>query len=94
MFESAGMLISFILLGKFLEARAKRHTCSVLASLMTMAPETACLIGRDEKGTVISEQMVDSRLIQVGDELKVRPGGKVPADGEVVEVSRALLSIW
>lgn len=80
------MLTTFILLGKWLEARAKRHTCSVLTQLMAMAPDTACLATVDDMGTVVAEQTIDARLVEQGDLLRVLPGQKVPADGEIVQV--------
>lgn len=89
LFESAAMLTTFILLGKWLEARAKRHTCSVLTQLMEMAPDTACIVTLAEGGTVVAEQTVDARLVEQGDVLRVLPGQKVPADGEIIEVRPA-----
>lgn len=80
------MLMTFILLGKLLEARAKRHTCSVLTQLMSMAPESAALVTLAADGTIASEQTIDCRLVQKGDLLHVLAGQKVPADGLVVQV--------
>lgn len=85
------MLTMFILLGKWLEARAKRHTCSVLTQLMAMAPDTACLVTLADDGTVIAEQHIDARLVQRGDTLQVLTGQKVPADGELIEVWALLI---
>jgi cation transport ATPase len=79
------MLTTFILLGKLLEARAKRHTCSVLTQLMSMAPESASLVTLAPNGTIATEQIIDCRLVQTGDLLHVLAGQKVPADGEIVQ---------
>ncbi len=78
-YESAGMIIAFVLTGKFLEERAKRHTASALKSLMGLQPHTALKI------TDGVEQEVAIATLRVGDCLVVRPGEKVPVDGVVVE---------
>ncbi|THU65624.1 hypothetical protein C4D60_Mb05t05590 [Musa balbisiana] len=83
-FETSSMLISFILLGKYLEVLAKGKTSEAIAKLMNLAPETALLISYDNEGNVISEREIDSRLIQKNDIIKVMPGGKVASDGFVI----------
>ena len=62
-FETSSMLISFILLGKYLEVLAKGKTSEAIAKLLDLAPETATLLTMDEEGNVISEEEIDSRLI-------------------------------
>ncbi|KAF5181557.1 Copper-transporting atpase hma5 [Thalictrum thalictroides] len=83
-FETSSMLISFILLGKYLEVLAKGKTSDAIAKLMDLAPETAVLLALDSEGNVTSEQEIDSRLIQKNDVLKVMPGSKVASDGFVL----------
>ena len=83
-FETSSMLISFILLGKYLEVLAKGKTSDAIAKLMNLAPETATLLHLDRDGNVIGEEEIDSRLIQKDDVIKVVPGAKVAADGVVV----------
>jgi Cu+-exporting ATPase len=83
-FETSSMLISFILLGKYLEVLAKRKTSDAIAKLMDLTPETATLLALDDGGNVVSEQEIDSRLIQKNDTIKVIPGAKVAADGYVL----------
>ncbi|GMH09398.1 hypothetical protein Nepgr_011239 [Nepenthes gracilis] len=83
-FETSSMLISFILLGKYLEVLAKGKTSEAIAKLMDLAPETAILLTLDDEGNVVSEQEIDSRLIQKNDVLKVVPGAKLACDGFVV----------
>ncbi|GJN26780.1 hypothetical protein PR202_gb14739 [Eleusine coracana subsp. coracana] len=83
-FETSSMLISFILLGKYLEILAKGKTSEAIAKLMDLAPETAMLLIRDRDGNIVREKEIDSRLIQKNDVLKVVPGGKVASDGFVV----------
>ncbi|KAH9719641.1 putative copper-transporting ATPase HMA5 [Citrus sinensis] len=83
-FETSSMLISFILLGKYLEVLAKGKTSEAIAKLMDLAPETATLLTLDEEGNVISEEEIDSRLIQRNDVIKIIPGAKVASDGYVL----------
>jgi Cu+-exporting ATPase len=83
-FETSSMLISFILLGKYLEILAKGKTSEAIAKLMDLAPETATLLMYDHEGNVAGEKEIDSRLIQKNDVIKVVPGGKVASDGFVV----------
>ncbi|CAH9050685.1 unnamed protein product [Cuscuta europaea] len=83
-FETSAMLISFILLGKYLEALAKGKTSDALAKLIDLAPETAYLLTLDGAGNVLSEVEISTQLIQKDDILKVVPGAKVPVDGTVI----------
>ncbi|MDR2046333.1 MAG: heavy metal translocating P-type ATPase [Clostridiales bacterium] len=78
-FESAGIILTLITLGKFLEARAKGRTSAALMKLVNLTPKTACLI-KDGIETV-----VPASEIEAGDILVVRAGAAVPADGEIVE---------
>jgi P-type Cu+ transporter len=78
------MLISFILLGKYLGILAKGKTSEAIAKLMDLAPETATLLIDDHEGNVVGEKETDSRLIQKNDVIKVVPGGKVSSDGFVI----------
>ncbi|CDP09758.1 unnamed protein product [Coffea canephora] len=83
-FETSSMLISFILLGKYLEVLAKGKTSDAIAKLMDLAPETAILLTLDHEGSVINEEEIDSRLIQKNDVIKIIPGAKVACDGFVI----------
>ncbi|KAG6636815.1 probable copper-transporting ATPase HMA5 isoform X1 [Carya illinoinensis] len=83
-FETSAMLISFILLGKYLEVLAKGKTSEAIAKLMDLAPETAILLNLDDEGNVVSEEEIDSRLIQKNDIIKIIPGAKVASDGFVI----------
>ncbi|KAK6164163.1 hypothetical protein DH2020_001027 [Rehmannia glutinosa] len=84
-FETSSMLISFILLGKYLEVLAKGKTSDALAKLSELAPDTACLLTLDAEGNVISETEIDTQLIEKNDILKIVPGTKVPVDGIVID---------
>lgn len=77
-FESAGMIVTLITVGKYLEARAKGQTSKALEKLMDLAPKQATVV-RD--GT---EQVIPVEQLIVGDELVVRPGERIPADGVVL----------
>jgi Cu+-exporting ATPase len=81
-FESSSLLISFVLLGKYLEASAKSRTSKAVSALAEMAPDSATLIG--VSGTEqATERTIPLALLQRGDILLVRPGEKVPTDGIV-----------
>ncbi|KAL3676475.1 hypothetical protein R1sor_026423 [Riccia sorocarpa] len=80
-FETSAMLISFILLGKYLEILAKGKTSEAIAKLMKLTPEEAILL--EEKNGVVQERLIKSQLIQRKDVIKVLPGSKVPTDGLV-----------
>lgn len=78
-FESAGMIVTLITVGKYLEARSKGQTSKALEKLMDMAPRQATVI-RDGKETVVPVED-----LAVGDTIVVRPGEQVPADGVIIE---------
>lgn len=83
-FETSAMLISFILLGKYLEVMAKGKTSDALSKLTDLAPDTAFLLNLDRDGNVTSEMEISTQLIQRNDIIKIIPGTKVPVDGVVV----------
>ncbi|PON36183.1 P-type ATPase, subfamily IB [Parasponia andersonii] len=83
-FETSSMLITFVLLGKYLESLAKGKTSDAIKKLVELAPATATLLIKDKDGRCIGEREIDALLILPGDTLKVLPGAKVPADGVVV----------
>jgi Cu+-exporting ATPase len=78
-FESAAVVITLVLFGKWLEARAKRRTLAALDALKRLRPETA----RIRRGGV--ESTVALADVKVGDEVVVRPGERLPTDGTIVE---------
>ncbi|MDE3152826.1 MAG: heavy metal translocating P-type ATPase [Gemmatimonadota bacterium] len=78
-FEAAGVIVALILLGQVLELRARSRTSAAIRQLLELAPATARRIGEDG-----SEADVPLEAVQVGDQLRVRPGEKVPVDGVVV----------
>jgi len=78
-FEIGSILIAFVLLGKWLEARAKGKTGEAIKKLMGLAPKTA-LVKRDGR-----EQEIPLEQVVVGDIIRVKPGTKIPVDGLVEE---------
>ena len=79
-FEAAAVIIVLVLLGQVLELRAREGTGQALKALLQLAPQTAIRI---DAGGVDEEIPLEN--VQVGDRLRVRPGSKIPVDGEVLE---------
>ncbi|QAY86152.1 copper-translocating P-type ATPase [Pseudomonas arsenicoxydans] len=84
-FDAAAMIISLTLLGQVLELKARSKTGAAIKSLLGLAPKTARRIAADG-----SETDVALASVRQGDQLRVRPGEKVPVDGEVVEGASAV----
>ncbi|HJH62458.1 MAG TPA: heavy metal translocating P-type ATPase [Firmicutes bacterium] len=78
-FESAGMILTLITVGKYLETRSKGKTGQAIARLMDLSPKTATVLRDGAEVEIPVEQ------VQAGDLVLVRPGGSVPVDGVVVE---------
>lgn len=79
-FEAAAVITVLVLLGQVLELRAREQTSGAIKALLDLTPTTARRVrddGRDEE--------VSLDLVEIGDRLRVRPGEKVPVDGEVIE---------
>ncbi len=83
-YETAIMLPSFLLIGRYLEARAKKKTSDSIRDLIGLQPTVATLIELDREGNILSEREVNIKEIQIGDMLLVHPGDKIPVDGEVI----------
>jgi len=78
-FESAGVIITLILLGRYLEAVSKGKTSEAIKKLMGLAPKNATVVHEGKEIVIPVEE------VEVGDILLVKPGEKIPVDGEVVE---------
>ncbi|MDB5895537.1 MAG: copper-translocating P-type ATPase, partial [Rhodoferax sp.] len=78
-FEASAVVITLVLLGKWLEARAKRQATTAIRALQALRPATAHLLGRS------GEVDVPVAEVLVGDRLVVRPGERIPVDGRVLE---------
>jgi Cu+-exporting ATPase len=77
-FESAGIIIALILLGKFLESRSKGKTSEAIKKLMGLQPKTAIIMVDDKEVEVSIDEVL------VGDIVVVKPGEKIPVDGKIV----------
>ncbi|MDK9723591.1 MAG: heavy metal translocating P-type ATPase [Sterolibacteriaceae bacterium MAG5] len=78
-FESAAGIVAFVLLGRYMEERAKGKASEAIRKLIELQPETAIRI------TAAGDETVPIDDVQLGDVLRVRPGDKVPTDGVVLE---------
>jgi len=78
-FESAGMILTLITLGKYLETRSKGKTSEAISRLIDLAPKTATVLRDGREAELPVEDVL------VGDLILVRPGQSVPVDGEVTE---------
>lgn len=78
-YESATMVLTFVMTGKYMEERSKKKTKGAITALMELAPDTALLL-RDG-----ATQEVPAEQLMVGDLILVKPGTRIPADGEVVQ---------
>jgi len=79
-FEAAAVIVTLVLLGQVLELKARSKTSQAIRALLGLAPKTARRI--DSSG---NEEDVPLEEVQIGDRLRVRPGEKVPVDGEAIE---------
>jgi Cu+-exporting ATPase len=78
-YEASALLVTFLVLGRWLEARARGGTSEAIRRLVALRPRTARILrGRQEEDIAIGD-------VTVGDLLRVRPGERIPVDGEVVE---------
>lgn len=84
-FDTAALILVFITLGNYLEARSKGQAGEALRTLLEMEADTATVV--DEKG---NEEEIPLEDVEVGDRMKVRPGEQIPTDGVVVEGQSAV----
>jgi Cu+-exporting ATPase len=78
-FEAAAVIVALVLLGQVLELRARRRTGSAIRELLSLAPPTARVLRDGQEAEIAVEE------VQAGDVLRVRPGDKIPVDGEIVD---------
>ena len=83
-FESAGMILTLITLGKFLETRSKGKTSQAITRLMDLAPKTASVLREGGEVEIPVEE------VRVGDRVVVRPGQSIPVDGVILEGQSAV----
>lgn len=77
-FETAGVIITLILLGKTLEAVSKGRTSEAIKKLMGLSPKTALILNGDQEIEIPIDE------VEVGDRIVVKPGAKIPVDGEII----------
>ncbi|RTE49879.1 heavy metal translocating P-type ATPase [Actinobaculum sp. 352] len=87
-FESAAMIVTFLLIGRWLEARSRRSAGDALRSLLSLGADEATRVRRAD-GTAVNEVIPASEL-QPGDEFLVRPGEKIATDGVVIDGTSAV----
>ena len=87
-FESAATILTFITVGKMLEAKSKGKTTDALKSLMKMAPKTAVIV--EGEGESRTERSVPIEQVKKGERFAVRPGESIPVDGIVIEGESAV----
>ena len=83
-FEAAGVILALVLVGKYMEDRAKRRTSSAIQKLLHLAPSTATLVKDGEYKTIPTDD------IQPGDILLVKPGEAIPTDGILLKGSTSI----
>ncbi|HEX5240510.1 MAG TPA: heavy metal translocating P-type ATPase, partial [Candidatus Limnocylindrales bacterium] len=85
-FDASAIIIGLVLLGRWLESRAKRRTTDAVRALAGLRPATARLLGPEVQDTAEAapEREVALELVRPGDRLRVRPGDRVPVDGIVM----------
>ena len=83
-YDSAIMLSSFLMIGRYLESRAKKRTSDSIKDLIGLQPTVATAIEIDNHGEVISQKEIQISDIELEDLLLVKPGEKIPVDGDVV----------
>lgn len=83
-FESAAVIITLVLFGQILEARASGKTGDAIRSLLDQSPKVACRVEKNE------DQIVSLDLVKINDRLRVRPGEKIPVDGTILEGSSSI----
>jgi Cu+-exporting ATPase len=88
-FDGAALILTFITLGNYLEARSKSQAGDAIRELLELEADTAVVVEEGDDGERIEREVALSE-VEVGDLLKVRPGAKVPTDAEVVEGDSAV----
>ncbi len=83
-FDTAALIIAFLLLGRYFEARAKGSASSAIRALLELGAKEARIVVSGE------ERMIPVEEVKVGDQLRIRPGEKIPVDGRVLDGSSAV----
>lgn len=83
-FESAAIVVTLVMVGKYMEGRSKGKTSEAIRKLMELAPDTAVVLRGGEQTEVPVEQ------VRTGETILVKPGSRIPLDGEVIEGSTSV----
>ena len=83
-FDTAAVIITLILLGRYLEAKAKSHTNDAIKKLLHLQAKTARVVRNGKELDIPIEQ------VKIGDIIRVRPGEKIPVDGVITEGSSSI----
>ena len=83
-YESAAVVVTLVMLGKFMESRSKGKTSEAIRKLMELAPDTAILY---ENGM---EREVETSLVSVGQHILIKPGSRIPLDGILIQGSSSV----
>jgi len=83
-YDTASIIITLILLGRYLEAKAKAHTSDAIKKLLGLQAKTARVFRDGKEIDIPIEEVID------GDKIRVRPGEKIPVDGEIIEGSSSI----
>ena len=84
-YEAAAVITALVLLGQVLELRARSRTGNAIRALLGLAPKTARRVGLSGE-----EEDIPLELVKIGDQLRVRPGEKIPTDGKILEGKSAV----
>ena len=83
-YESAGMILTLVTIGKYLESRSKGKTTEAISRLLDLSPQSATVLRENDEITIPISDVI------IGDIVVVRPGGRIPVDGIVVEGNSAI----
>ena len=82
-FETSAILITFVMLGRFLEAKAKGKTSEAIKKLMSLSPKMATVLRKNKNGEIELKIPIDEVI--VSDIIIVKPGEKIPVDGKIID---------
>lgn len=83
-YESAAVVVTLVMLGKYMEGRSKGKTSEAIRKLMELAPDTAILYENGE------EREVETSSVKAGDHILIKPGNRIPLDGTIVKGSSSV----
>jgi cation-transporting ATPase V len=87
-YDMAAVIISFLLLGRWIESRARRRAAAAIGGILSLVPGEALLVVGG--GEAVEERRVPVATLRAGDVVRVRPGDRIPADGRVLQGASAV----